>query len=247
MLAKVIKDILDGHGRMVCMYYSSYGLMYIQYISNQVVRLVHLNKLELPPNAGVYIVIFSREDLEKLYNLDNNMPVEIGWQYPSPTLICSGVETVSVARHDGFLCALIESGAFILEVSASKNKILNIANESDQDEIIISICDDSMLVDGKDVKISGRKDLKISCHIKKEDLIDSLQFIEGNVVYLAFRGDLTGLEVKNAVMLHDNNNRYCCVGVNNLDNRTNMNDQCHKEGKFKSPMITNKASRGKKK
>ena len=246
MVAKTIKDILDGGGRQTCMFYSRYGLRYIQYVSNQVMRLVHIDRSELPPNTGIYSVFFSRHDLQKMYNINNTVPVETGWDadYSKPTLICSGVEMTCDAYRDGFLSTLIESGAFILEVSASKNKVLNILNESDQDEIIISICDDSMLIDGKDVKISGRKDLKISCHIPKEDLLDSLQFIDGNVVYLAFKGDSENPELTSVIMIHDSKDKYCCAMVDNLDNRTNLNDQSHRDGNFKAPMVTKKASRG---
>lgn len=237
--SKVLKEILETGCLLISIFYTEKGVRYIQYLKDDAMRMIHIDRSELDANLKLCCVQISRQSLEKMHTIDNTLPILIGWDadFRDPTLICSGVTFFCDVYQDGFIKLSIDQGGYLLEFSASRKRLLNVADKAEVDSIIFSLAGESLLVEGVSVPVSGRKDITLSFHIERQTLLDCLQFLDGDVTYFSFQTTL-----ESPTMLHDGANRYCCTFVDQLCIRVPYVGESHKDGKFSGP-LNNKGAR----
>lgn len=263
----VFYDILKKESRFVRIYYDKERVHCIEYLTGHGNHIVYINKIDININTKLFYAFFYNDKLREMYESDHLFPVSIEKHEKYDTYIfsCSNIKILPIDKlsenieYYHIMQSFIENGGYLMQFTISKMKLLKILNKCDNDNIFFSLSSDTLIVDEYEMSVSGRYDLSISFSIKKEILLDCLDFIDGNIINICFEqeencrsleldtygiNDCITSSVKSLdryIYFYGNDNsRFYHTTVVDFNNRIPVVDQSHKDGNFKRPMINRK-------
>lgn len=260
----VFYNILKKESQIVHIYYDKERVYCVEYLTDHGNHIVYINKIDININTKLFYAFFYKDKLMEMYDSDNLFPVSIEKHENYDTYIfsCSNIKIPPIDRlseniEDCYIMqTYIENGGYLMQFTISKMKLLKILDKCESDKIFFSLSSDTLIVDEYEMSVSGRYDLSLSFNIKKEILLDCLDFIDGNIINISFEQEENckslDLDIKDCIASHvksldryvyfygSDSSKFYHTTVLDFNNRLPVVDQSHKDGNFKRPMINRK-------